>query len=228
MIQLFNLTKEYNDNKALDDVSLTINKGEFVFLVGASGAGKSTLLRLLMREELPTSGQIMIEGRSIVRMKKKEIPFYKRKLGIIFQDFRLLQDRTVYENVAFALEAMGISVKEVRKKVPLVLQKVGLEHKGDSFPNELSGGEQQRVAVARAIVNNPTILIADEPTGNLDPKTSREIMDLLAYINGKGTTVITATHDNELVDELRKRVIVLREGRVVRDSLRGGYFDGGN
>lgn len=228
MIQLFNLTKEYNDNKALDDVSLTINKGEFVFLVGASGAGKSTLLRLLMREELPTSGQIMIEGRSIVRMKKKEVPFYKRKLGIIFQDFRLLQDRTVYENVAFALEAMGISVKEVRKKVPLVLQKVGLEHKGDSFPNELSGGEQQRVAVARAIVNNPTILIADEPTGNLDPKTSREIMDLLAYINGKGTTVITATHDNELVDELRKRVIVLREGRVVRDSLRGGYFDGGN
>ncbi|NLT94026.1 MAG: cell division ATP-binding protein FtsE [Clostridia bacterium] len=224
MIQFFNVTKKYdNGTLALDNVSVSIERGEFVFLVGPSGAGKSTFTRLLIREGLPTKGQIMIEGKSIIRMKSKEIPLLRRKIGFIFQDFRLLQDRTVYENVAFALEAVGTPVSEVKRKVPNVLNMVGIGDKYACFPDELSGGEQQRVAIARAIVNNPSILIADEPTGNLDPENSLEIMKIINEINKRGTTIIMATHDSEIVDRMRKRVIVLNKGRIVRDDVKGGY-----
>lgn len=224
MIQFFNVTKKYdNGTLALDNVSISIDRGDFVFLVGPSGAGKSTFTRLLIREGVPTRGQIMIEGKSIVRMKSKEIPLLRRKIGFIFQDFRLLQDRTVYENVAFALEAVGTPVGEVKKKVPNVLNMVGIGDKYECFPDELSGGEQQRVAIARAIVNNPSILIADEPTGNLDPDNSLQIMKIINEINKRGTTVIMATHDSEIVDRMRKRVVVLNKGRVVRDDIKGGY-----
>lgn len=226
MIQFFNVTKEYDKGVvALEDISLSINKGEFVFLVGPSGAGKSTFNRLIIREELPTLGQLMFEGKSIVRMKKREVPYFRRKIGIVFQDFRLLSDRTVFENVAFALEAMAAPVNEVKNKVPAVLDMVGLGHKYDAFPQELSGGEQQRVAIARAIVNNPSLLIADEPTGNLDPDTSLEIMKLLNNINKRGTTIIMATHDKEIVNRMRKRVIVLNKGKIIRDQQKGGYTD---
>ncbi|MFZ7101323.1 MAG: cell division ATP-binding protein FtsE [Peptococcaceae bacterium] len=224
MIQFFNVTKKYdNGTLALDSISIGIDKGEFVFLVGPSGAGKSTFTRLLIRESLPTNGQIMIDGRSIVRMRAKEIPQLRRRIGFIFQDFRLLQDRTVFENVAFALESMGTPVSEVRRKVPLVLEMVGISDKYNCFTEELSGGEQQRVAIARAIINNPSILIADEPTGNLDPDTSLEIMKIINNINKRGTTVIMATHDSDIVDRMRKRVVVLRKGAIVRDEARGGY-----
>ena len=227
MIQFFNVTKQYEKGTiALNNISLTIEKGEFVFLVGPSGAGKSTFNRLIVREELPTQGQLMFEGKSVVRMKNREVPYYRRKIGIVFQDFRLLSDRTVYENVAFALEAMALPVSEVRSKVPTVLEMVGLGDKYDAFPQELSGGEQQRVAIARAIVNNPNLLIADEPTGNLDPDTSLGIMKLLNNINKRGTTIIMATHDKDIVDRMRKRVIVLNKGQLVRDEQKGGYNDG--
>jgi len=224
LIQFFNVTKKYdNGTLALDDINITIEKGEFVFLVGPSGAGKSTFTRLLIRETLPTKGQIMIDGKSILRLRGKEIAYLRRKMGFIFQDFRLLQDRTVYENVAFALEAMAAPISEVKRKVPQVLAMVGLEDKLNNFPNQLSGGEQQRVAIARAIINSPSILIADEPTGNLDPDNSLEIMKILNDINKRGTTVIMATHDSEIVNRVRKRVVVLKEGRLVRDEARGGY-----
>lgn len=224
MIQFFNVSKEYdNGTIALEDISLTINKGEFVFLVGPSGAGKSTFNRLIIREELPSQGQLMFEGRSIIRMKNKEIPHFRRKIGIVFQDFRLLSDRTAYENVAFALEAMAIPPAEVRNRVPAILEMVGLADKLDAFPEELSGGEQQRVAIARAVVNNPNLLIADEPTGNLDLDTSLEIMKLLNDINKRGTTIIMATHDQEIVNRMRKRVIFLNKGQLVRDQEKGGY-----
>lgn len=226
MIQFFNVTKEYDKGAvALKDINLSINKGEFVFLVGPSGAGKSTFNRLLTREELPTQGQLMFEGKSIIRMKNKEVPYFRRKIGIVFQDFRLLSDRTAYENVAFALEAMAVPVSEVKHKVPAVLEMVGLSHKHDAFPQELSGGEQQRVAIARAIINNPSLLLADEPTGNLDPDTSLEIMKLLNDINKRGTTVIMATHDKEIVNRMRKRVVVLNKGEIIRDKQKGGYTD---
>ncbi len=226
MIQFFNVTKEYDKGViALEDINLSINKGEFVFLVGPSGAGKSTFNRLIIREELPTQGQLMYEGKSILRMKKREVPYFRRKIGIVFQDFRLLSDRTVYENVAFALEAMAAPVSEVKYKVPQVLEMVGLDHKHDAFPQELSGGEQQRVAMARAIVNNPSLLIADEPTGNLDPDTSLEIMKLLNNINKRGTTIIMATHDKDIVNRMRKRVVVLNKGKIIRDVEKGGYTD---
>lgn len=224
MIQFFNVTKRYdNGTLALDDISVSIDRGEFIFLVGPSGAGKSTFTRLLIREGVPTKGQIMLDGKSIVRMKSKEIPLLRRKIGFVFQDFRLLQDRTVFENVAFALEAVGVPVNEVRKRVPSVLDMVGIGDKYDCFPDELSGGEQQRVAIARAIVNNPGILIADEPTGNLDPDTSLEIMKIINDINKRGTTIIMATHDSEIVNRMRKRVIVLNKGKIVRDEVKGGY-----
>lgn len=224
MIQFFNVTKRYdNGTLALDDISVSIDRGEFIFLVGPSGAGKSTFTRLLIREGVPTKGQIMLDGKSIVRMKSKEIPLLRRKIGFVFQDFRLLQDRTVFENVAFALEAVGMPVNEVRKRVPSVLDMVGIGDKYDCFPDELSGGEQQRVAIARAIVNNPGILIADEPTGNLDPDTSLEIMKIINDINKRGTTIIMATHDSEIVNRMRKRVIVLNKGKIVRDEVKGGY-----
>lgn len=224
MIQLINVTKVYpNGVKALQDITLKIEKGEFVFLVGPSGAGKSTLIKILFREELPTKGQVLIESQSITRLRKNEVSALRRKMGIVFQDFRLLADRTVFENVAFALEVQECSRKEINMKVPATLEMVGLENKSDYFPHQLSGGEQQRVAIARAIVNGPRILIADEPTGNLDPDTSWEIMDLLHEINMRGTTVVMATHARSIVNRLRKRVIALENGRLVRDEERGLY-----
>lgn len=226
MIQLFNVSKTYKGEvtvEALKNINLHIKRGEFVFLVGPSGAGKSTLTRLLIREELPTEGQIMVNGKSLLRLRTREIPYYRRKIGFIFQDFRLLMDRTVYENVAFAMEAMEFPKPEVKEKVPAVLEMVGLQDKLNAYPHQLSGGQQQRICIARAIVNNPLLVIADEPTGNLDPDTSWEVMSILQAINKRGTTVISATHDREMVNRLQKRVIALFGGRIVRDEERGGY-----
>ena len=221
MIRLLNVSKQFpNGVKALSEVSLNIKKGDFVFLVGSSGAGKSTLVRLLFREESPSSGHIMIAGKNISRLKKKEIPVLRRNMGIIFQDFRLLEDRTAFENVAFAMQVLECSKKEIDEKVPQVLGMVGLRDRMNCYPPQLSGGEQQRVAIARAIVNNPYILIADEPTGNLDPDTSREILKILVDINRRGTTVIMATHAWDLVNESNRRVVSLNKGRVVSDGER--------
>lgn len=224
MIQLLNVTKVYpNGVRALNDITLKIKKGEFVFLVGPSGAGKSTFIKLLIREELPTKGQILIDGKSTLRLKRSEVAKLRRNIGIVFQDFRLLADRTVFENVAFSMEVLERSKKEIRARVPAVLEMVNLDGKGDFFPHQLSGGEQQRVAIARAIVNGPRILIADEPTGNLDPDTSWGIMDILQGINRRGTTVVMATHARNIVDQMRKRVIALENGRIVRDEEGGEY-----
>ncbi|MFZ5752861.1 MAG: cell division ATP-binding protein FtsE [Bacillota bacterium] len=226
MIQLFNVSKTYEGEvkvEALRDINLHIKRGEFVFLVGPSGAGKSTLTRLMIREELPSKGQILVDNRSLLRMKEREVPYFRRKIGFIFQDFRLLMERTVYENVAFAMEAIEAPSSEVRERVPAVLELVGLKDKLSAYPHQLSGGQQQRVCIARAIVNNPLLIIADEPTGNLDPDTSWEIMNLLLAINKRGTTIVTATHDKEMVDRIKRRVIALQNGRIVRDEERGGY-----
>lgn len=224
MIQISNVTKIYpNDVRALINVTLRIRKGEFVFLVGPSGAGKSTLTKLLYREEFPTRGQIIFNGKSLVRMRPREIPYLRRSIGMIFQDFRLLPQKTVFENVAFALEVIGASKKEIKRAVPAVLGMVGLAEKADVFPGHLSGGEQQRVSIARAIVNNPVLIIADEPTGNLDPETSWELMRLLADINLHGTTIIMATHAWDIVNEMKKRVVELVAGKVVRDEEKGAY-----
>lgn len=224
MIELYNVSKVYpNGVKALVDVSLSIDKGEFVFLVGPSGAGKSTLVKLLYREELPTRGQLMVAGRSLLRMKRREVAMLRRNIGVVFQDFRLLPQMTVAENVAFAMQVIEASPRDIKKRVPEVLKMVGLSHKANILPDELSGGEQQRVSIARAIVNNPMVLIADEPTGNLDAKTSWDIMNLLTEINKRGTTVIMATHAREIVDQMRKRVIALESSRVVRDEKKGAY-----
>ena len=224
LIQFFNVTKQYTPNiTALDDVSVKIDKGEFVFLVGPSGAGKTTFIRLLFREETPSKGQIIIGGRSITRLKRKEIPLLRRNIGIVFQDFRLLPDRTVFENVAFTLRVVEMHPREIKPRVEKALERVGLTARARMFPHQLSGGEQQRAAIARAIVNNPRILVADEPTGNLDPATSREIMELLNGINQMGTTVIMATHAWDIVNSMRKRVIALEHGRLVRDDREGAY-----
>lgn len=224
MIQLTNVSKIYpNGARALVDVNLKIDKGEFVFVVGPSGAGKSTLIRLLYREEKPTRGQVILNGKNLVRLKEREVPHLRRNIGVIFQDFKLLPSKTVHENVAFALEVMGVHKREVKGRIGNVLDMVGLARKEKAFPNELSGGEQQRVCVARAIVNSPALLIADEPTGNLDPDTSWEIMDLLHNINKRGTTVMMATHAKDIVDQMQKRVIAIEAGKVVRDEQIGGY-----
>lgn len=224
MIQLFNVTKIYaNGVKALNDISVSIEKGDFVFVVGPSGAGKSTLIKLLYREEEPDRGQILVKGKSIVRLKSKEVPLLRRSIGVVFQDFKLLPDRTVYENVAFAMEVVESPRKAIEQRVPKVLEMVGLKGKEQRLPGQLSGGEQQRVAVARAIVNNPDLLIADEPTGNLDPDTSWEIMDLLSNINKRGTTIVMATHAKEIVNLMKKRVLAMEDGKIVRDELGGGY-----
>jgi cell division transport system ATP-binding protein len=226
MIQMFNVSKVYNGDikvEALSDINLHIKKGEFVFIVGPSGAGKSTLTRLMIREEMPSKGQIMIDSRSLLRIKNREVPYMRRKIGFIFQDFRLLMERTVYENVAFAMEAIEMPRSEVRERVPAVLEMVGLKDKLNSYPHQLSGGQQQRVCIARAVVNDPLIIIADEPTGNLDPDTSWDIMNILLAINKRGTTIITATHDREMVDMMKRRVIALRDGIIVRDEERGCY-----
>lgn len=226
MIQLFNVSKTYFGEvevEALKDINLHIKRGDFVFLVGPSGAGKSTLTRLLIREELPTKGQIMVDDRSLLRLKGREIPYYRRKIGFVFQDFRLLMDRTVYENVAFAMEAIELPTYEIKERVPAVLEMVGLKEKINAYPHQLSGGQQQRVCIARAVVNDPLIVIADEPTGNLDPKSSLEVMNLLKAINQRGTTVIAATHDRDMVNFMKKRVVALSNGLIVRDEERGEY-----
>ncbi|MGQ0847132.1 MAG: cell division ATP-binding protein FtsE [Sporichthyaceae bacterium] len=225
MIRLDNVTKTYpsQDRPALREVSLEIGKGEFVFLVGASGSGKSTFLRLVLKEERPSTGSVHVLGKDLARLSNWKVPTMRRQIGTVFQDFRLLPNKTVYENVAFALEVLGKSRGVVRKVVPEVLELVGLADKTDRMPDELSGGEQQRVAIARAFVNRPLLLIADEPTGNLDPTTSVGIMKLLDRINRTGTTVVMATHDQAIVDQMRKRVVELELGLVVRDQHRGVY-----
>ena len=226
MIQFFNVSKIYTGEvkvTALRDVNITIDKGEFIFLVGPSGAGKSTLTKLIIREETATVGQILMDGKNLARMKQREIPFYRRKIGFVFQDFRLLMTRTVYENIAFAAEAVELSGAQIRQRLPMVLEMLGLEDKRNAYPHQLSGGQQQRLGIARAMVNNPAMIIADEPTGNLDPETSSEIMAIFQAINRRGTTVLIATHDKAMVDKLRKRVIQLRDGAVVRDEQSGGY-----
>lgn len=222
LVQFYNVSKIYpNGVKALDDISLKIDRGEFLFLMGPSGAGKSTLIKMLFREEKPTRGQIFIASRSIVRMKRSEVPNLRRSMGIVFQDFKLLENKTVWENVAFAMEVVGANPREIKNRVPEVIKLVGLQGKEKAFPGELSGGEQQRVGIARAIANQPLLLIADEPTGNLDYDTSQEIMELLYSINRKGTTVIMATHARELVKSAHKRVIILEKGRIVKDDSTG-------
>ncbi|MRR37144.1 cell division ATP-binding protein FtsE [bacterium] len=225
MISMRNVSKIYVPNKppALDECSVEIEQGEFVFLVGHSGSGKSTFIRLLLRELLPTRGQIIVAGQDLIKMKSWKVPYLRRNIGCVFQDFKLLPNKTTYENIAFALEVIGRSKHVVRTQVPEVLRLVGLEDKMESYPDELSGGEQQRVSIARAFVNRPPLLLADEPTGNLDPATSLGIMSLLNRINKTGTTVLVATHDREMVDSMRKRVIALEGGKVVRDQDRGVY-----
>jgi cell division transport system ATP-binding protein len=225
VISLDNVTKIYavGTRPALDTVSVEIDKGEFVFLIGPSGSGKSTVLRLLLREERPTTGIVHVDGRNLSRLPARKVPELRRKIGCVFQDFRLLPKKTVYDNVAFALEVINKSQRAIKRTVPEVLDLVGLDGKANRHPHELSGGEQQRVAIARAFVNRPLVLLADEPTGNLDPDTSQGIMRLLERINRTGTTVLMATHDNNIVDAMRRRVIELDFGKVVRDQARGVY-----
>ncbi|WP_315080239.1 cell division ATP-binding protein FtsE [uncultured Clostridium sp.] len=226
MIEFKNISKIYDNNvKALSDVNIEINSGEFVFLVGPSGSGKSTFIKMILKEVEPTNGKIIIGNKDLSVISRKQIPYYRRKIGMVFQDFRLIPNLNVYENVAFAMRVVEASPREVRRRVPMVLSLVGLSHKYKMFPNELSGGEQQRVSLARALVNNPSVLIADEPTGNLDPETAREIMELLDDINKSGTTVLMATHAKEIVDYMKKRVIAIDRGEIVRDEKRGKYED---
>ncbi|MEE1516589.1 MAG: cell division ATP-binding protein FtsE [Lachnospiraceae bacterium] len=224
MIDLQNVSKAYAaGTPAVNDMNIHIDEGEFVFIVGDSGAGKSTLIKLLLKELEPTSGKIVINGKDLKKIKRKHIPLLRRDIGVVFQDFRLLKDRNVYENVEFA-QIIVESPKEVRKrKVPAMLSMVGLAEKYKSYPHELSGGEQQRVAIARSLVNDPPILLADEPTGNLDPKNAWETMKLLEEINKRGTTVIVVTHNKEVVDAMKKRVITIRDGHIVSDERKGGY-----
>jgi cell division transport system ATP-binding protein len=216
---------ETNNVRALDGVSFVIEKGEFVFVVGASGSGKSTLIRLLLKEVEPTEGRIIVGGRDLGRLKRSKVPLLRRNLGCVFQDFKLLPNRTAAENIGYALRVQGESNAQIRKKVPEVMDLVGLAHKMGSRPEELSGGEQQRVSIARAMVNHPSLLVCDEPTGNLDPDTSVGIMQLLYRINRTGTTILMVTHDREMVDKMRKRVIALEQGKLVRDERRGGYSE---
>ncbi len=228
MVVLDQVTKTYPGGvTGLDDVSLSIESGEFVFLVGASGSGKSTFIRLLIRELEVTEGRLMVGARDLTKLNRKKIPYLRREIGCVFQDYKLLPRRTVYENVAYALEVTGDPPRSIRRKVPEMIALVGLAEKASRYPNELSGGEQQRVSIARAFVNHPALLIADEPTGNLDPETSIGIMQLLYRINRTGTTVVMATHDRDLVDKMQMRVIELQSGKLVRDQRRGAYQAGG-
>ena len=224
LIQLRNVSKEFADgNKVLRNINLTINNGEFVFLVGSSGAGKSTIIKLLLKEMEPTTGTIIVGDKDITKYKRREIPFHRRNIGVVFQDFRLLQEKTVYENVAFAMEVIEAPPKEIRRQVPIILSMVGLSKKAGLYPQQLSGGEQQRVSLARAMVNSPSILIADEPTGNLDPDMSWDIMKTLSEINQRGTTVLMATHASDIVDKMKKRVVEIENGIITRDEMKGGY-----
>lgn len=225
MITFKGVTKNYKDNVGLDDVSLHIKKGEFAFLVGASGAGKSTLIKLMLKEIDADSGSINVGGREVTKLTKSMVPGHRRKIGIVFQDFRLLANKTVYENVAFAMEILYKSQGEIKKRVPAILSLVGIGGYKDKYPDELSAGEQQRVAIARAIVNDPEVLIADEPTGNLDPATATEIMSLFEEINSVGTTILMVTHAKDIVDRMNKRVITLDHGKVIGDMV-GSYLEG--
>ena len=224
MIHMKNVTKVYeNGAVALNNINVDIRKGEFVFLVGSSGAGKSTFIKMLFREVLPTSGILTVNGRDFIRMANKEVPYLRRSLGVIFQDYRLLPEKTVYENISFAMQVTEVPRRLMQRSVNSVLDIVGLRDKYKCFPHQLSGGEQQRVAIARAIVNNPSIVIADEPTGNLDPETSWGIMDIFQRINAAGTTIVMATHDKTIVDAMQRRVIAIEDGQIVRDEAQGGY-----
>ena len=226
MIRLKDVEMEYdNGTRAIRGISLTIEDGEFVFLVGPSGSGKSSIIKLLTGEVIPTAGRIMINGFSVSNITDRQVPLMRRTLGIIFQDFRLIEKKTVYDNLAFVMRAVGASQKQIRERIPYVLELVGLENKADSYPTELSGGEQQRVAIARALVNNPDTIIADEPTGNLDPERSLELMSLLVKINELGTTVVVVTHEKDLVDRFGKRVVTIEAGHIINDSV-GGYVGG--
>ena len=227
MISLHNVSLTYpNGVRALENVSLEIAKGDFVFLVGHSGTGKSSLLRLLYRESVPTNGEIIVDGIRVDRLRRARVPALRRHLGVVFQDFKLLTDKTVWENVAFAMQVTGAHTKDVMRQVPRALDLVGLSHRSRMYPGELSGGEQQRAAIARALVNNPKILLCDEPTGNLDPSNTTEIMELLLRINLKGTTVLVATHNQAVVDRMRRRVVRLEDGKIVNDEERGYYYLG--
>lgn len=221
MIEFRNVSKVYNNGtEALHNINLNVEKGEFVFIVGSSGAGKSTFLKLVMCEERPNSGQIFVDGVDVSRIPKRKIPYIRRKMGIVFQDFRLIDHMTVYDNVAFAMRVVGASPRSIRKRVPYILSLVGLQHKAKHYPTELSGGERQRVGLARALVNNPSMIIADEPTGNIDPALSFEIVDLLSEINRRGTTVLMVTHEHNLVKHFHRRVVQIHDGQVVADSAR--------
>lgn len=224
MITLKNVTKEYDKgNIGLTDVSLDVEKGEFVFIVGKSGSGKTTLMKLLQKELESTSGQIIVNGQNYKELKRRELPKLRRQMGMVFQDFRLLKDRTIFENVAFAQQVVEVPHRYIKRQVENMLEMVGLKDRMNAFPNELSGGEQQRVAIARALVNHPVLLLADEPTGNLDPVTAKEIMELLSEINKSGTTVLVVTHNKELVNEMGKRVILIEDGHIEQDEIRGSY-----
>ena len=226
MIRFIDVHKEYdNGTKALKGVSVRIDDGEFVFLVGPSGSGKSTLIKLITAEIAPTEGRVMVNGFNLANITPRQVPQMRRTLGVIFQDFRLIEKKSVYDNLAFAMRAIGASNRELRRRIPYVLQLVGLDQKGERFPGQLSGGEQQRVAIARALVNNPSMIIADEPTGNLDPQRSLEIMMLLERINELGTTVLVVTHEKNLVNRFTKRVVAIENGRVISDGT-GGYYHG--
>ncbi|RGE68733.1 cell division ATP-binding protein FtsE [Anaerotruncus colihominis] len=226
MIEFVNVSKVYKNTgtHALNNFSLSVDRGEFVFVVGPSGAGKSTFIKLMMREEKPSSGEVYVNGQNLVRMKRRKVPYYRRTLGVVFQDFRLIPNMNVYDNVAFALRVTNVSGKEIRSRVPYILGLVGLSHKAKSLPEHLSGGEQQRVALARALVNNPPLIIADEPTGNIDPDLSFEIVDLLSEINKCGTTIVMVTHEHMLVNEFDHRVITIDEGTVISDDRNRGYY----
>lgn len=224
MLKMTDVSKVYpGGNVALQDINVHIKPGEFVFVVGPSGAGKSTFIKMLFREVLPTTGSIFVNGTDILSLTPKEIPYMRRQLGIIFQDYRLLPDRTVYENIAFAMQVIETPHRKIKRSVLNVLDLVGLRQRANAYPNELSGGEQQRIAIARAIVNDPLLVIADEPTGNLDPETSWDIMDIFKEINNSGTTIVMATHDKDVVDAMEKRVIAIENGRIVRDEYNGVY-----
>ena len=224
IIAMDHISKQYSTGvEALCDVSIRIHKGEFVFVVGKSGSGKSTFIKLILKELNPTEGRIFVGGRQVTNLKRKQVSLYRRKIGVVFQDFRLLKNKTVFENVAFAQEIIGMTKRDIARNVPIMLEMVGLKGKEKMYPHELSGGEQQRVAIARALINQPTILLADEPTGNLDPKTAWDIMMLLEEVNKMGTTVVVVTHNNDVVDVMQKRVINLEDGVLVRDEKKGGY-----
>lgn len=224
LIRLENVSKKYGKVLALNDINLHIKPGEFVFLIGPSGAGKSTLTKLILKEIRPTSGKIYLNNEDITDVSNRKIPYIRRYIGVVFQDFRLLPNKTVYENVAFAMEIIGKKPREIRRSVPIILSMVGLSDKAKSYPHQLSGGECQRTAIARALVNKPDVIIADEPTGNLDSDTAWEIMNLLQDINNRGTTIVMATHAKNIVDEMKKRVITLNHGSVVSDMYEGGYY----